>query len=65
MTILHFPLGIPSTGSHAISSSLTLSVAAGGFPTSASISEYAVNTVGPTGESFRTISGSKVVIINL
>jgi hypothetical protein len=56
MTIQFFPFGIPVSSSRAVSGSLALSTPAGVFPVSASLAEFSVNNVGPTGSAFTTVN---------
>ena len=56
MSITFFPVGLPFSSSRSVSASLTLSTAVGGFPTTASLAEFAVNNPGPTGSAFVTVN---------
>lgn len=58
MTIRFFPLGIPISGSFVLSSSFATTVPTGGLPNSASVAEYVINSFGPTGSIFTTVSAS-------
>lgn len=69
MSIQFIPAGIPLSSSHAINVSIVNTVSEGGLPVSASIAEYSITDVGPTGPPFKTIStqasGSKVTIVDV
>lgn len=62
MSMQFFPVGILISGSYAVSASYTTTTSLGGVPSTASIAEFALTPIGPTGPSYKTISGSDVTI---
>ena len=60
MSIQYIPLGIPFSSSYAVSTKLTLTTSAGGFPVSASYAVFATSSVGPKGADATTVIGRLV-----
>jgi hypothetical protein len=61
MSISFSPLGIPVSSSFAISASVGVTTSLAGFPATASLAEYVVNFVGPTGPLYQTVSATRLV----
>jgi len=59
MTIIFYPLGLAVTSSFALKAETTVS--ASNLPVSASIAQYALNLIGPTGSQYATVSASGLV----
>lgn len=60
MTIRFIPLGIPVSSSLASRAKYALNVDGGGFPVSAAFAEFSTSSVGPSGSSAITITGTIV-----
>ncbi len=60
MGILFFPLGTPFSSSLALNSGYTENTSVGGFPVTASVAQYVINYIGPTGQTYTTISALRV-----
>lgn len=58
MTIAFFPQGIPNSSSFSINANFTQQTSVGGFPVTASLSEYVINYQGPVGPSYETVSAT-------
>lgn len=58
MGIQFFPLGIPFSSSFAVNASLTLSTLPAGFPVTASLAEFSINYIGPTGSVYTTVNAT-------
>jgi hypothetical protein len=59
MTIRFFPLGIPFSSSYAVSASYATTLL-GPTPASASLAQFSITYVGPTGPAARTVSASGI-----
>jgi hypothetical protein len=60
MAFKFIPFGIPFSSSFAVTASHALTFK--NLPVTAAYAEYAINTSGSTGDPYKTISGSNVVI---
>jgi hypothetical protein len=56
MAFSFFPLGMPFSSSYAINASFAVTTSLGGFPQTASLAEYVVNYIGPTGSAYETVT---------
>lgn len=56
MSIQFFPLGIPFSSSFAGSASFAVTTSIAGFPITASLAEFSVNNIGPTGPPAITVN---------
>lgn len=61
MSILFFPQGMPLSSSVAQNAGYTHNTSVGGFPVTASVAEYVINYIGPTGPVYVTTNTVTIV----